>query len=230
MDVAEYRLKKAESSGPLPAEWGIEDHLVAMATRIGRLKVLGVELFTAAIRAYSVLWPDEPAPKSPEHLAQMLMDSETRLCQWRESAARAGADEALMVVLSWYEGLDLDLFQSFRSNGKYVTDPDWVEKRKKLAYSFVQYAKVHEFVEGPSFLDVDPEDEEEEDEEDAEEGVKEGAEEDQSDKEAEDAGTSKAAEVVPPPSTDVPSTSAFAPTTAAEVAAHELSKAFPPED
>jgi hypothetical protein len=133
----------------------------------------------------------------------------------------------MMVVLSWYENLDLDLdlFQTFRSNGKYVTDPVWIEKRKKLVYSFVQYAKVHEFVEGPSFLDVDPEDEGDEEEEDEE-----GADEDQSDKEAEDAGASKTDDAIPPSSTEVPSTKAYAPTTAAQVAAHELGTAFPPEE
>ena len=108
--MAKFRLKKAEKSGPLPDEWTIEDHLIAFASRVSRLKILGVELFTAAIRAFKVLWPEEADPKSPEELAERLMQSETRLSQWRESAARAGADEALMVVLSWYETLDLDLF------------------------------------------------------------------------------------------------------------------------
>ena len=111
--MANYRLKKAESSGELPDEWTIEDHLIAMATRVGRLKILGVELFTAAIRAFKVLWPEEVNPKSPKELAERLVESGTRLSQWRESTARAGADEAMMVVLSWYENLDLDLLQTF---------------------------------------------------------------------------------------------------------------------
>ena len=220
--MANFRLKKAERSGELPAEWNVEDHLVAMSARVGRLKVLGVDLFTAAIRAFKVLWPEEAELKSPDELAARLMESGTRLCQWRESAARAGADEALMVVLSWYEDLDLSLFQSFRSNGKYVTDPAWVEKRKELAYSFLQYAKIHEFVDGPSYLDVEDEDEEDEGEE--------GGDEELTDEEAEDIGTSKAEDVVPPSSTEGPSTKAFAPTTAAQVAAHELGKAFPPKE
>ena len=60
----------------MPAEWTIEDHLIALATRVGRLKILGVELFTAAIRAFKVLWPEEADPKSPEELAERLMESE----------------------------------------------------------------------------------------------------------------------------------------------------------
>ena len=128
--MAKHQLKKAKISGELPAEWTIEDHFIALDSRVGRLKVLGVDLFTAAIRAFKVLWPEEADLKSPEELAERLMDSGIRLSQWRESAARAGADEAMMVVLSWYETLDLNLFQTFRSNGKYVEDPAWVEKRK----------------------------------------------------------------------------------------------------
>ena len=90
--MAKFWLKKAEKSGPLPDEWTIEDHLIAFASRVSRLKILGVELFTAAIRAFMVLWPGEADPKSPEELAKRLMESGTRLSQWRESAARAGAD------------------------------------------------------------------------------------------------------------------------------------------
>ena len=72
-------MKKAERSGQLPAEWTIEDHLIGLATRVGRLKILGVELFTAAIKAFKVLWPEEADPKSPEELAERLMESGTRL-------------------------------------------------------------------------------------------------------------------------------------------------------
>ena len=107
----------------------------------------------------------------------------------------------MMVVLSWYETLDLDLFQTFRSNGKFVAEPAWVEKRKKLAYSFIQFAKIHEFVEGPSYLgaQADAEEEEDEDEEDIYE--------EQIDEEAEDVATSKADDVIPPSSSLPKSTS-----------------------
>ena len=124
--MAKHRLKKAEISGEVPGDWTIDDHFIAPSNRVGRLKILGVELFTASIRAFKVLWPGEANPKSPEELAERLMESGTWLSQWHESAARAGADEAMMVVLFWYETLDLNLFQSFRSNGKFVADPAWV--------------------------------------------------------------------------------------------------------
>ena len=129
-------------SGKVPDAWTIEDHLIALNSCLRRLKIFGVELFTAAIRAFKVLWPDEADPKSLEALAEHLMDYGTRLSEWRESAAQVGADEAMMVVLSWYEGLDLNLFQTFRSNGKYIADPAWVAKCKELSYSFIQCANI----------------------------------------------------------------------------------------
>ena len=187
-----------------------------------------IELFTAAIRAFKVLWPGEADPKSPEELAERLMESGTRLSQWRESAAQAGADEAMMVVLSWYETLDLDLFQTFRSNDKFVAEPAWVEKRKKLAYSFVQFAKIHEFVDGPSYLGVEADAEDEEDEEDEDE---EDNDEDPIDEETEEAAKSKADNVVLPSSTEVTGSKlgdapkADAPSTSAQAPDRDLGKA-----
>ena len=154
------------------------------------------------------------------------MESGTRLCQWHESAARAAADEALMVVLSWYETLDLNLFQSYRSNGKFVADPVWVEKRKELAYSFVETANIHEWMEGPSFLGakVDAEVEEAEEDEDDEEDEEE-VEEEQADEEAEDVATSKADDVIPPPSTEVAGAKTDAPSSSDQAPTRDLGKA-----
>ena len=158
-----------------------------------------LEGFTVAVRAFKVLWPDEADPRNPQELAKRLIESETRLSQWRESAARAGADEAMMVVLSWYEGLDFNLFQTYRSNGKYVSEPAWVEKRKKLAYSFIEFADIHKFVDGPSYLNADADAEEEEGEEGEDD---EETDEEQIDEETKDAAKSKANDVIPPSSTE----------------------------
>ena len=68
-------------SGEVPDGWTIDDHLIALTSRIGRLKIFGVELFTAAIRAFKVLWPEETDPRTPEALAERLMESGHRLSQ-----------------------------------------------------------------------------------------------------------------------------------------------------
>ena len=67
---------------------------------------------------------------------------------WRSSAARVGADEALMYVLSWYEGINLDALKTLRDGSKWTTDPDLVRRRQELAHSLIQYALVHSFVAG----------------------------------------------------------------------------------
>ena len=56
-----------------------------------------------------------------------------RLIEWRESAARVGADEALCWILSTYETLDLDKIPGVRVASKWITDPKLVEKRERKA-------------------------------------------------------------------------------------------------
>ena len=89
------------------------------------------------------------------------MTSEERINEWRESAARVGADEALSFILSWYEGIKLEALQTMRTGSKWTTDPDLIKRRQETANSFIPYANVHTFVEGPD----DGEENEEEDEE-----------------------------------------------------------------
>ncbi|XP_010229594.1 MAP7 domain-containing protein 1-like [Brachypodium distachyon] len=60
-----------------------------------------------------------------------------RFSDWRESTARIGANEALSFVLSWYDGINLDVLQSMRADSRYLMDPELVAKRKEQAYSFI---------------------------------------------------------------------------------------------
>ena len=93
---------------------------MALAYRVNHLKVFGLDLFYAAIRVFKLLWPEAADPKDPKELADRLMqDSQGQLNAWRESAGRMGADEAMTFVLSWYEDLDLDLFQSYRPESRH---------------------------------------------------------------------------------------------------------------
>ena len=60
------------------ANWSIDDYLLALRSRITLLRVLGVELLTAAIRAHDVLWPDsEPLTGIPD-LAARLQGAEVK--------------------------------------------------------------------------------------------------------------------------------------------------------
>ena len=71
----------------------------------------------------------------------------------------------MIYILSWYEGINLDALQSMRAGSKWTTDPALIQRRRDRAYSFIRYALIHDFVEGPVYSN----DEEEEVSEDKEE-------------------------------------------------------------
>ncbi|XP_024313247.1 uncharacterized protein LOC112269940 [Brachypodium distachyon] len=172
--VARQKRDPAAAAGE-PFEYDLVDYLVSIASRVRPLRSFGVDLLNAVIRAFRVLWPGEEAPADILTLAKRLLETESRLSDWRESAARIGTDEALSFVLLWYDGINLDMLQSMRAGSPYLTDPELVAKRKERAYSFIQYADVHTFVEGPtSEANAEMTDEEEE-EAAAEEDVVESA-------------------------------------------------------
>lgn len=131
-------------------EWDFEDYLVSIASRVKPLKSFGVDMLDASLRTFKALWLGEEVPEEIPALARRLHEGPSRLNEWRESAACVGADEALSFVLSWYDGsIKLDVLQNMRAGSPHLSDPDLVAKRKERAYSFIQYADVHKFVEGP---------------------------------------------------------------------------------
>jgi hypothetical protein len=75
------------------------------------------------------------------------------LDEWQEAAARAGADEALSFILSWYEGINLDTIKAMRSGSKWTTDPELIKKRQEMAYAIAQYAEIHKFIPDPNVGD-----------------------------------------------------------------------------
>ena len=122
-------------------------------------------MLDAAVHTFGALWPKVERPTRVEELAEYLLNSGDRLDEWRESAARAGADEALAFTLSWYEGINLDALQTMRTGSKWIEDPELIKQRQRRAYSFVQYADIHNFVEAPEDLGGGEADGEEDDEE-----------------------------------------------------------------
>ena len=71
----------------------------------------------------------------------------------------------MIFVLSWYENINLDLLQSTRDGSKWTTDPEHIQHRQEVAHSFIHYAPIHQFVDGPVPSDDEAEEEEEEEEE-----------------------------------------------------------------
>ena len=84
-------------------------------------------------------------------LGRMLKDSESELRKWRKSSARAGADEALAWVLSWYEDLDIKSITGQRDGSKWETDPVFVKKRQAAAYAMSKWAKTKKYIPAPIF-------------------------------------------------------------------------------
>ena len=117
--VRRARERRAEA-GPISDEWDIEDHLTALEARISPLKTIGTELLTTGIRVYNAVWPESAAPVSVAELSKCLLTAEARLREWRSSSARAGADQALTFVLSWYEDIDLNILRSLRAHSQWT--------------------------------------------------------------------------------------------------------------
>ena len=128
----------------------MEDHLVALNARLAPLKIIGVDLLDVAIHAFRALWPDVPSPKKVPELVEWLMASDSRLDEWRGSAARAGADEAMAFILSWYEEIKLEAVQTLRTGSKWITDLEHIRKRQETAYNLAQYAATTNFIKDPN--------------------------------------------------------------------------------
>jgi hypothetical protein len=132
--VKKLRQKKAEE-GPISVEWDQGDHLAALQARHKPLQTFGVDMLQAAIHTHAVLYPSVEALPTCKELTEILMDSGDRLDEWRASAACAGADEALSFVLSWYEGIDLDILKTMRIGSKWTSEPELIQKRQETAYA-----------------------------------------------------------------------------------------------
>ena len=76
-----------------------------------------------------------------------------------------------MYVLSWYEGINLDVLKTLRDGSKWTTDPDLIRRRQETAHSLIQYAPVHTFVDGPRVPQAEEIVDADEDEEESEERV-----------------------------------------------------------
>ena len=166
--VRKARAKGAEA-GPIPEEWDIEDHLTALNARISPLKAIGMDLLDAGIRAYRALWPGSEPLATIEELSKCLSGAETRVREWRSSAARAGADQALTFVLSWYEDIKLEAVRALRCKSIWTSDPELIDRRKEAASFMAGYADTRHFIPGPAYSDDEDDSSDDEEEDDDEE-------------------------------------------------------------
>jgi hypothetical protein len=92
--------------------------LVALAKgRLHLVAKLGGDLHEAIVSVFKALWPGRAVPSEIQALLQWIPLAPNRLDIWKESAARAGAEQALEFVLSWYPGVNLDQLENLCEGG-----------------------------------------------------------------------------------------------------------------
>jgi hypothetical protein len=86
----------------------------------GRLHLvakLGRDLREAIVSVFETLWLGRAVPGEIQALLQWIPLAPNRLDIWKESAARAGAEQALEFMLSWYPGVNLDQLENLHEGG-----------------------------------------------------------------------------------------------------------------
>ena len=95
----------------------IDDHLASLSARVAPLTKDFQDLMTAGVKTCRALYPDNSDADSAEELVKMLEESKDRLQLWRSSSARAGADAALTLIMSWHEDIKLGQIRTLWEEG-----------------------------------------------------------------------------------------------------------------
>ncbi|KAK1642870.1 hypothetical protein QYE76_060675 [Lolium multiflorum] len=115
--VGRAREERRQATGEQSSDcFTMDDYLSSMAARVEPITKLGWELRKAAEELIRLLWPTETLPQDLSNLIAWLDRAPDRFLDWKESAARAGADMALSFVLSWYNEVSLDQLEYRRAD------------------------------------------------------------------------------------------------------------------
>ena len=144
---------------PVSEKWEIPDHLTAIRSRLEPLNLLGSDVLRAGVKMYRLLWPDAPLVRRISDLAYVLGGAEERFRAWRSSSARAGADQALQFVLSWYETIELEKVQFQREGSEWLSNPERIAKRLSAADHMANYAETSVLDDGRIYSDAEEEEE-----------------------------------------------------------------------
>jgi hypothetical protein len=116
--LKEYRAEQKIVPSSDPKAELSSGELVALAKgRLHPVAKLGKDLHEAIVSVFKTLWPGRAVPGEIQALLQWIPLAPNRLDVWKESAARAGAEQALEFVLSWYPGVNLDQLENLREGG-----------------------------------------------------------------------------------------------------------------
>jgi hypothetical protein len=97
--------------------------------RLHPVAKLGGDLRQAVVSVFRTLWPGRAVPDEVQALLQWIPLASNRVNVWKESAARAGAKQALEFVLSWYPGVNLDQLENLREGGSADLDKAKLRQR-----------------------------------------------------------------------------------------------------
>ena len=107
------RVERGKASGSsLPDKFDINDHLTALKARVAPIKKDFADVMSACVNTCRALYPEHTDARSTSQLVGMLNESKEWLQLWRSSSACAGADAALMLIMSWHEDIKLAQIQS----------------------------------------------------------------------------------------------------------------------
>jgi hypothetical protein len=116
--LEEYRAEQEIVPSSDPEAKLFSGELVALAKgRLHPVAKLGGDLHEAIVSVFKTLWPGRAVPGEIQALLQWIPLAPNWLNVWKESAARAGAEQALEFVLSWYLGINLDQLENPREGG-----------------------------------------------------------------------------------------------------------------
>jgi hypothetical protein len=101
---AEHNIGRRKDS---KAELSSEELMASIKGRLQPVAKLGSELRDVIASVFQALWHGRAVPDDVPTLLQWIPLLSNRVDVWKESAARAGAEQALSFVLSWCRGDDL---------------------------------------------------------------------------------------------------------------------------
>jgi hypothetical protein len=116
--LEEYRVEQEiiPSSDP-KAQPSSRELMASIKGQLHPVAELGGDLRQAVVSVFKALWPGRAVPDEVQTLLKWIPLVSNRVDVWKESAARAGAAQALEFVLSWYPGINLDQLENLRKGG-----------------------------------------------------------------------------------------------------------------
>jgi hypothetical protein len=128
--LEEYRAEQeiVPSSDP-KAKLSSGELMALVKGRLHPVAKLGGALRRAIVSVFETLWPARAVPDEIQALLKWIPLAPNRVDVWKESAAQAGAEQALEFVLSWYPGVSLDQLENLREGGSAGLDKAKLRQR-----------------------------------------------------------------------------------------------------